>query len=103
LTALWAAWLLSAAALVINQFAFNGSGIGPGLTMGIAALALQAGVFVFAGRGSSVARALVAAFALLALLSMQMLPRLVSERSLFSATYTALSFALKTTGTVLLF
>lgn len=103
LTALWAAWLLSAAALIVNQFVFAGSGIGPGLTIGIVALAMQAAVFVFVSRGNSVARALAVAFALLALLPLQMLPRLVSEGSFFSAAYTALSFALKAIGTILLF
>jgi len=103
LIALWAAWLLSAAALVINQFVFGGSGIGPGLPMGIVALAVQAVMLVFIARGNPVARALAVAFALLAVLPLQMLPHLLDEGALLSATYTALSFALKAIGTILLF
>jgi len=103
LIALWGAWLLSATALVINQFLFGGSGIGPGLSLGIVSLAVQAVVFVLAGRGSLVARAFAVAFLLLAILPLQMLPRLVAERSLVSAAYTALGFALKALGVALLF
>jgi len=103
LIVLWGAWLLSATALVINQFLFGGSGIGPGLSLGIVSLAVQAVVFVLAGRGSLVARAFAVAFLLLAILPLQMLPRLVAERSLVSAAYTALGFALKALGVALLF
>jgi hypothetical protein len=103
LIALWGAWLLSATALVINQFVFGGSGIGPGLSLGMVSLAVQAVVFVSIARGSLVARAIVVAFLVLAVLPLQMVQRLVAEHSLLSATYTALSFALKALGSILLF
>jgi hypothetical protein len=45
----------------------------------------------------------VVAFLFLAVLPLQMVQRLVAERSLVSATYTALSFALKVLGSILLF
>jgi hypothetical protein len=103
LIALWGAWLVSATALVINQFVFGGSGIGPGLSLGMVSLAVQALVFVWIARGSLVARAIVVAFLILAVLPLQMVQRLVAEHSLVSATYTALSFALKFLGSILLF
>jgi hypothetical protein len=103
LIALWAAWLLNAVALFVNQFVFDGSGIGPGLTLGIVALTAQSVMLVFVARGSSVARALAVVFAVLAVPPLQMIPRLLVDRSLFSATHTALSFVLKASGTILLF
>jgi hypothetical protein len=75
LIALWGAWFLSAAALVINQFVFGGSGIGPGLSLGMVSLALQAVAFVLVGRASLLARAVVVAFLILAVLPLQMVPR----------------------------
>jgi hypothetical protein len=103
LIVLWAAWLLTATALLVNQFLFDGSGIGPGLTLGIVSLAVQAMVFVFIGRASVVARALAVAFLVLAALPVQMVPRLITEGSFFSATYTAFGFALKAIAVILLF
>ena len=60
--ALWTAWLVSATALVTNQFVFGGSGIGPGWSLGMASLAVQAVVFALIARASLVARAIVVAF-----------------------------------------
>ena len=103
LIALWGAWFLSATALVINQFVFGGSGIGPGLSLGTVSLAVQAVVFVGVGRASLLARAVVVAFLVLAVLPLQMVQHLVAERSFVSATYTALGFALKAIGVIMLF
>ncbi len=103
LLALWSAWFLSATALIINQFVFGGSGIGPGLSLGMVSLTVQAVAFMLVGRASLVARAVVVAFLMLAVLPLQMVQRLVAEGSFVSAIYTALGFALKATGGILLF
>src|SRR5206468_2730455 len=103
LIALWGAWFVSATALVVNQFVFGGSDIGPGLSLGLISLAVQAVVFVLVGRASLAARAAVVAFLLLAILPLQMVQHLVAERSYVSATYTALGFVLKAIGVILLF
>jgi hypothetical protein len=103
LIALWGAWFLSALALVINQFVFGGSGIGPGLGLGLISLAVQAVALVLVGRASLVARAVVVAFLMLAILPLPMVQHLVVERSFVSATYLALGFALKAIGVILLF
>jgi hypothetical protein len=103
LIALWGAWFLSATALVINQFVFGGSGIGPGLSLGMVSLMLQAVAFVLVGRASLFGRAVVVAFLMLAVLPLQMVQRLVAERAFVSVTYTALGFALKASGVILLF
>jgi hypothetical protein len=103
LSVLWAAWVASAAALFINQFIFRGSGIGPGLSLGIVSLAVQAVVFLFVGRASVVARSLVVAFLILAALPLQIVDRLIAEGSGWSALYTTIGFALKAIGVFLLF
>jgi hypothetical protein len=101
--ALWAALLVSAVALVVNQVLFHGSGIGPGPAAGVASLVVQAVVIWFVRRGSAVARALVIVFALLAALPLGIVPRLIAERSVYSAGYLLLGFALKGVATWLLF
>jgi hypothetical protein len=103
LMALWGAWLLSAAALIINKFVFGGAGIGPGLLLGAVSLAAQAIVYVLVGRASPAARAFVVAILLLTVLPLQMLPRLIAEGSFVSAAYTAAGLGLKATGVILLF
>ena len=103
LTALWAAWGVTATALLVNQFYFHGTGIGPGLSLGLVSLAIQAVVFVSVGRGSHTARALAIIFLVLATLPLQMLGRLITERSIVTATYTAIGLALKASGVFLLF
>ena len=89
--------------MVINQFVFGGSGIGPGLSLGMASPVVQAVVFVLVGRASLAARAVVVAFLMVAVLPLQMVQHLVAERSFVSAAYTALGFALKAIGVILLF
>jgi len=46
-TALWAAWTVSAVALFVNQVVFHGLGIGPGPSLGVLSLAIQAVAFWF--------------------------------------------------------
>jgi hypothetical protein len=101
--ALAAAWIVTATALAINQLVFHGSGIGPGPFLGIVSLALQAVVIALVARGSVVARAFVVLFFVLAVLPLQLVPRLVAEGSTSSAIYTVLGFVLKGVATVLLF
>jgi hypothetical protein len=101
--ALWAAWLVSAAALFVNQVLFHGSGIGPGPAMGVASLATQAVVFWFVRRGSRVARSFVIVIAVLAALPLPIVPRLVGERSVYSAGYLVIAFLLKVVAVWLLF
>jgi len=95
LIALWSAWFLSATALVVNQFVFGGSGIGPGLSLGMVTLTVQAAALVLVGRASLAARAVVVAFLVLAVLPLQMVQRLMAEGSFVSAIYTALGFVLE--------
>jgi hypothetical protein len=89
--------------LFINQFIFRGSGIGPGLSLGIVSLAVQAVAFISAGRASRVGRSLVVAFLVLAALPLPMVDRLIAEGSVWAATYTAVGFGLKAIGVFLLF
>jgi len=102
-TMLWAAWLLSATALGVNQLVFEGTGIGPGPALGIVSLVLQAFVCLGVGRGSRLARAGAIAFAALAVLPLQMVARLFWSDAIFSAIYTLLGFTFKAIGAALLF
>ncbi len=95
LIALWAAWTVSAVALFVNHVVFHGSGIGPGPSMGIVSLAIQAIALWFVRRGSSIARAFVILIFVLAALPLGILPRLFIERAVYSASYLILGFALK--------
>ena len=101
--ALWAAWSVSAVALVVNQSAFHGSGIGPGPSMGIVSLAIQAVAFWFVRRGSSIARAVVILVLVLAALPLGMMPRLFADRAVYSASYLMVGFILKAVAVWLLF
>jgi len=101
--ALWAAWTVSAVALFVNQVVFHGSGIGPGPSLGILSLAIQAVAFWFVRCGSSIARSFVILLLALAALALGMLPRLFAERAVYSAGYLVLGFALKAVGVWLLF
>ena len=101
--ALWAAWAVSAVALFVNQVVFHGAGIGPGPSMGILNLAVQAVAFWFVRRGSSIARIFVVLVVVLAVLPLGMLPRLLAGRAAYSASYLALGFALKAVAVWLLF
>ena len=101
--ALWAAWAVSAAALFVNQVLFHGSGIGPGPSLGVMTLAIQAVAFWFVRRGSAVARAFVIVVAALAAFPLGILPRLFAERAVYSAGYLVLGFALKAVAAWLLF
>ena len=103
LVALWAAWLVSAVALFVNQMLFHGSGIGPGPSMGIASLATQAVVFWFVRRGSSAARSFVIVFLVLSALPLGILPRIMTERAWYSASYLVAGFVLKGVAAWLLF
>jgi hypothetical protein len=101
--ALWAAWAVSAVALFVNQVLFHGSGIGPGPSVGIVSLAIQAVAFWFVRRGSSIARSFVIAVLVVAALALGILPRLIGERAVYSAGYLVLGFVLKAAATWLLF
>ena len=101
--ALCAAWVVSALGLFVNQVVFHGSGIGPGPALGIVSLLVQAAVIFFIHRGSGTARAIAVAFFALALLPLQLVPRLIAEREVFSASYTVLGFVLKGIAVWLLF
>lgn len=101
--ALSAAWIVSAAALSINQLLFHGSGIGPGPIFGILSLAAQAAMILLVLRRNPIGRILVAVFFVLAALPLPMVPRLLDEGSSFSAAYLMIGFALKGAATVLLF
>ena len=103
LIALYAAWVLSASALFVNQVVFHGSGIGPGPSLGIGSLAIQAVVFWFVRRGSPAARTLVVFFLILAALPLELVPRLITQREVWAASYTLLGFALKGWSVWLLF
>ena len=103
LIALGAAWVVSAIALFVNQVVFHGSGVGPGPSLGIGSLVMQAVVFWLVGRGNPVARVLVIVFSILATLPLQLVPRLIDEREVFSASYTVLGFLLKGAAVWLLF
>jgi hypothetical protein len=103
LIALWIAWAISATALVVNQMVFGGSGIGPGPSMGIISLVIQAAILVGVSRRSRLARALTVVFLLLAVLPLQMIPRLIADGAYVSAAYTAAGFVLKAVGVGLLF
>jgi len=101
--ALWAAWTVSAVALFVNQVVFHGVGIGPGPSLGVLSLAIQAVAFWFVRCGSSIARSFVILILALAALPLGMLPRLFAERAMYSAGYLVLGFALKAVGAWLLF
>jgi hypothetical protein len=103
LIALWAAWAVSAVALFVNQVLFHGSGIGPGPSIGIVSLAVQAVAFGFVGRGSATARSFVIVFLTLAALPLGILPRLFAERAVYAASYLVVGFALKAIAVWLLF
>jgi len=101
--ALWAAWTVSAVALFVNQVVFHGSGIGPGPSLGIMSLAIQAAAFWFVMRGRSTARAFMILVLMLSVLPLGMLPRLFAERAAYSASYLVLGFVLKAVAVWLLF
>jgi hypothetical protein len=103
LAVLWAAWAVSLVALLVNQFLYRGSGIGPGWVLGILSLTVQAVVFIFVSRGSPIGRGLTVVFLLLAALPLPMVGRLIVERSAWSATYLGLGFSLKAVAVFLLF
>ena len=103
LIALCSAWTLSAVALLVNQVVFHGAGIGPGPSLGITSLAIQAVAFWFVMRGSSMARAFMILVMVLAALPLGILPRLFAERAVYSASYLLLGFILKATAVWLLF
>lgn len=103
LAALWSAWTVSLAALLVNQLFYKGSGVGPGWVLGILSLAIQAVVFILVSRGLPMARGLTVAFLLLAVLPLPMVGRLMVEKSAWSATYLGLGFALKAVAVFLLF
>jgi hypothetical protein len=103
LIALCAAWVSSAVALFVNQVLFHGSRIGPGPSLGTISLAIQAVLFWFVSRGSATARTLVVLVLVVAVLPLGMLSRLITQRELFSASYTLLAFALKGIAVWLLF
>jgi len=103
LSALGAAWLVSATALAVNHLVFLGSGIGPGPAAGILSLAIQAFAIALVARANSAGRLLVIFTALLSLLPLPMLARLISERSFYSAAYIGGVFALKAIAAWLLY
>jgi hypothetical protein len=103
LMALWAAWLVTAAAVFINQFYFHGSGVGPGPAIAVGSLAVQACAFLLVSRGDRIARFVVVLFLVLAAPPLQIVGRLLAEGASFSAAYLVLAFTLKGIGVFLLF
>jgi len=97
------ALITSGTALFVNQLVFHGSGIGPGLSLGLATLVIQAVIIWLVARGSQVGRALVLVFLVLATLPLGMVSRLMAEGSIVSAAYTVVGFLLKAIAAVLLF
>src|SRR5437868_4890357 len=103
LLALWAAWLVNAAALFINQVLHHGIGVGPGPAMGALSLLIQAVANVAIGRGLMAARWIAVAFALISLVPLPMLGRLVPAHEYWAAAFLTLSCLGKVIGTILLF
>ena len=103
LTALGAAWLVSATALAVNHLVFLGAGIGPGPAAGFLSLAIQTLAIALVARGNPVGRVLVILSAVLSALPLPMLGRLVLERSFFSAAYIGGVFAFKAIAVGLLY
>jgi hypothetical protein len=103
LSALGAAWLVSAAALAVNHLVFHGAGIGPGPGAGILSLAVQALAIALVARANPAGRVLVIFSAVLSALPLPILARLVSERSFYSAAYIGSAFAFKTIAVLLLY
>jgi hypothetical protein len=103
LIALWIAWAITAIALAVNQLVFHGSGIGPGPAIGVFSLVVQAIAIVAIGRRSAIARGVAVLFLLVATVNLQIVGRLVAERSYVSAGYTVLGWVFKALGVYLLF
>ena len=103
LSALGAAWLVSATALAVNHLVFLGTGVGPGPAAGILSLAIQALAIALVARANAVGRLLVIFTAVLSMLPLPMLTRLISERSFFSAAYIGGVFAFKAIAAWLLY
>jgi len=103
LSALGAAWLVSATALGVNHLVFRGEGIGPGPGAGILSLAVQALAIALVARGNRAGRVLVIFTAVLSTLPLPMLGRLVSERSFLSAAYISGAFTFKAIAVWLLY
>lgn len=103
LAALWLAWTVSLVALLLNHLVFKGSEIGPGWALGILSLTVQGALFILVGRGNRIARDLTIVFLVLAVLPLPIVGRLISEKSIWSATYLAIGFGLKAVAVFLLF
>ena len=103
LIALWMAWIITAIALAVNQLVFHGSGIGPGPSIGVISLIVQAIAFVAIARGSAIGRGVAVVFLVLATVNLTIVGRLMSEKPYVSAGYTVLGFALKALGVYLIF
>ena len=103
LTALGAAWLVSATALGVNHLVFLGAGIGPGPAAGILSLAVQTLAIVLVGWGNPAGRVLVIFTAVLSALPLPILGKLVVERSFFSAAYIGGALAFKAIAVGLLY
>ena len=102
LIALWIAWAITAIALAVNQLVFHGSGIGPGPTIGVASLIVQAIAYVAVARGSAIGRGVAVVFLILATVNLSIVGRLMSESAYVSAGYTVLGFAVKAIGVYLI-
>jgi hypothetical protein len=100
---LWAAWLVAATDLFVNHVMFQGSQVGPGVSIGAVSLVVFAAALVLVWRGSRGGRYVTVLFLILSTAPLQMLSRLIVERSPWTASYVAASFALKAVGVLLLF
>ena len=100
---LCAAWLVAAAALFVNHVVFHGSQVGPGVSIGVASLAVYAVAIALVWRGSLAGRDVAVAFLILSAAPLPILGRLLVERSLWTASYIVAAFGLKAAGVVLLF
>ena len=103
LSALGAAFLVSATALAVNHLVFLGAGIGPGPAAGILSLAVQVVAIALVARANPAGRVLVILTAALSALPLPMLARLIAERSFFSAAYISSAFAFKAIAVGLLY
>jgi hypothetical protein len=92
---------MSAGSLAINQLV--GKRIGPGPFAGIVSLAFQAWVIALVADGNNLGRVLVVLNFVLAVLPMQMLPRLIGGGWTSSAAYLVIAFALRAAAALLLF
>ena len=100
---LWSAWGISAVALLINCFLFQGTGAKAGSLGGIAGLVLQAIAIYYISKGNNVARVFVLVIFLLGTPGVLLVCHLIAAKSLFSVTLTIIGYLLRAIAVFLLF